>query len=147
LFVSVLATCVISSSHRARDLAQGLGGVRNAPRGISLLESVAKWAANHAHNKAMQARKEKENPRSAAYQATKERGEDTPPPKFDEEEEEKVTPPPQSPTCVTPPPFSGIADRKVRIAIDECRSKQTQTWTGSMVVLPLRPHLVPVTFN
>jgi hypothetical protein len=94
----------------------------------------------------MQARKEKEKAWSDAHQTVKERWEDTPT-KFDSEEEEEVTLPPQSPPHVTPPPFSDIASRKMGIAIGECLSKQTWTWTGSTVVLPLQPHLVLVTFN
>jgi hypothetical protein len=42
LFGSVLAVCVISSSHHVPDLAQGLRGARSALWGISLLEDAAK---------------------------------------------------------------------------------------------------------
>jgi hypothetical protein len=34
LFEFVLVACVISSSHHARDHAQGLGGARNALKGV-----------------------------------------------------------------------------------------------------------------
>jgi hypothetical protein len=42
LFGSILAACVISSSHHANDLASGLRGARSLPQGISLPEVVVK---------------------------------------------------------------------------------------------------------
>jgi hypothetical protein len=78
LFESILAACVISFSHHACDLAQGLGGAYNAPWGTRMPEDVAQWAVNRALNEVMWAPKEKENVQSVAHRAAEEQGK-TPP--------------------------------------------------------------------
>jgi hypothetical protein len=57
LFGAVSTAYVISSSHRTHDLAQGLRGARNMPRGASQSKDEAKRAANHMHNEGMRAQK------------------------------------------------------------------------------------------
>jgi hypothetical protein len=69
---------MIPSSHHACDLVYVIGGARSIVRGINVLKDVAKWMANHAHNKAKRARNEKEKAQNVAHRVAKERGEDTP---------------------------------------------------------------------
>jgi hypothetical protein len=147
LFGFVSAGCMISSSHRARDIVKGLG-VPVACRKTSTWSRT--WRSRRLTVPTMRRceRKERKQSWRAACRAAKERGEDTPTESYssDEEEEEgEVTPPSLSPLHIIPPPFSDIAGQQMGIAISERRSKQNQIGTGSSASSPQPPCLVPVT--
>jgi hypothetical protein len=114
LIGSVSVVCAILSSHRARDLAQGLGGACSVPWGVNQPKDVVKREANHARNESLWVRKERKTAQSAAHRVAKERGEDTPTESDssnEEEEEGEVNPAPLSPSCPTPSPFGDIIGR------------------------------------
>jgi hypothetical protein len=79
-----------------------------------LPEDAVRQEVNRALNENMWAQKERKQAQSAAHQAVKEQGEDTPTKSessYEEEEEGEITPPPLSLLRITPPPFSDIIGR------------------------------------
>jgi hypothetical protein len=126
LFGSVLAACVISSSHRGCNLMQCFGDACSTPWGIYLPEDATERDANRAHNEKMWCGKRGRKPGVLRTGQRKSGGEDTFT-EFDfsdeEEEEGEVTLPPLSTPNVTPPLFNDIAGQQVGITIGECRPK------------------------
>jgi hypothetical protein len=104
LFGSILATCTISSSHRAHDLHR-----------VTVMHQPARGRVE-----GMRTPKEKEKTQSAAHQGVRERGEDTLTESDSSEEDGEVTPPPLSLPRTTPLPFGDTVGRQVRIANDGC---------------------------
>jgi hypothetical protein len=97
-----------------------------------------KWEGNRAHIEKLWERKERRQAQSAARQATKVRGEDTPTESESSVEEEGD---------VTLPPFHDITGQQVWILVGECQLKQTQTGTTPSTYSPQQSCLMPVSSN
>jgi hypothetical protein len=118
---------------------QGLGCVRSAPRGVSLHEDVARWAANRVDKERQHARRQRSRLRSAARSTVRAREEETPfkpessgdddEEEGEEEEEGETICSPHPPSLEDLPPLGDLFNRQPRHHPASCRSPALRWYT------------------